>query len=158
MLFQIIPDNAISKYKLISQGDPGVFSARTDRATRYHSACVHHSAYYHSLCISELNRSARCSQVESLTLDHLVFTPLRAFVSSCSISTSSCIAFCRDKAGAGGRDGDELGTPRDHGGRGGRVRVRLRLGQQGRRRHLQGPRLQVSAPSRRSEAGTAGAP
>ncbi len=43
VLFQFIPDNATSKYRLISQGNPGVFVGRTDRATPYHSACVHHS-------------------------------------------------------------------------------------------------------------------
>ncbi len=50
MLFQIRPDNATSKYKLISQGNPGMFVVRTNCATHYHSACLHHSTCYHRPC------------------------------------------------------------------------------------------------------------
>ena len=68
MLFQFRPNNATSKYKLISQGDPGVFVARTDCATRYHSACLHHSTCYYRPCnihsftcsVCFLNKSPQC--------------------------------------------------------------------------------------------------
>ncbi len=49
VLCLFIPDNATSKYKLISQGNPWVLAARTNHATCYHNTCIHHSVSPYSL-------------------------------------------------------------------------------------------------------------